>query len=217
MLARLRRSLLVIAYVGQRLLTTTVVSTRCASPQERRGLVAEVRRSVRLPSNQGVARDGPRQRRLLLKWQYCARRSNNHLTSIVSQHSREIIHLEIIQISTGIYCSLLRGSSSTCVLLLLDDAEPCQRSRIGWGEWAWSFFATSTAYIVLEQVIIRVGCAAGTGSLPRKRIQEKARLELLHRLESPVTNPLPRQARMEATAGGHVGDGAVQERVQWSR
>ena len=176
-----------------------------------------VRKSVRLPSNQGVARDGPRQRRLLLKWQYRARRSNNHLTSIVSQHSREIIHLKIIQISAGIYCSLLRGSSSTCVLLLLDDAEPCQRSRIGWGEWAWSFFATSTAYIVLEQVIICVRCAAGPGSLPRKRIQEKARLQLLHRLESPVTNPLPRQARMKATAGGHVGDGAVQEWVQWSR
>ena len=181
--------------MGQRLLTTTIVGTRwCASPQERRRLVAEVRRSVRLPSNQGVARDGPRQRRLLLKWQYRACRSNNHLTSIVSQHSRKIIHFEIIQIATGIYCSLLRGSSSTCVLLLLDDAEPCQRSRIGWGEWAWSFFATSTAYIVLEQVIICAGCAAGPRSLPRKRIQEKARFELLHRLESPVTNPLPRQA-----------------------
>ena len=202
--------------MGRRLLTTTVVGTRCASPQERRSLVARVHRSVRLPSNHGVARDGPRQRRLLLKWQCCARRSNNHLTSIVSQHSGEIIHFEIIQIAAGICCSLLRGSS-TCVLLLLNDAEPCQRSRVGWGEWAWSFFATSTAYIVLEQVIICIGCTAGPCSLPRKRIQEKARLQLLHRLESPVTNPLPRQARMEATAGGHVGDRAVEEWVQWGR
>ena len=179
--------------MGQRLLTTTIVGTRwCASPQERRRLVAEVRRSVRLPSNQGVARDGPRERRLLLKWQYHACRSNNHLTSIVSQHSRELIHFEIIRLAAGICRSLLRSSS--CVLLFLGDAEPGQRSHIGRVERACSFFATSTAYIVLEQVIICTGCAAGPRSLPRKRIQEKARFELLHRLESPVTNPLPRQA-----------------------
>ena len=73
---------------------------------------------------------------------------------------------------------------------------------------AWSFLATSTAYIVLKQVIVCASVASRPCSLrllsAGKRIQEEARLQLLHRLESPVTNPLPGHTRLETTAGGQV-------------